>query len=149
MKLRLLAVLALGLLLAADDKDQADAAKKDLKALEGTWKAVKGEEGGKDVAAGEIRKYELAIKGDKYTLRVNGEEQEQGTLKLDPSKKPKAVDLKITKGEDVGKDQYAVYQVEGDKFMLCFAPVGKDRPKQLKTEAGSEQTLIVFERMKS
>jgi uncharacterized protein (TIGR03067 family) len=149
MRIRVLALLAVGLLIAADDKDQADAGKKDLKALEGTWKAVKGEENGAPVKEGAIKQFELTIKGDKYTLRVNGEETEQGTLKLDPTKKPKAVDFKITKGDDEGKDQHGLYQIEGDRFTLCFAPPGKDRPKQLKTEAGSEQTLIVFERLKS
>lgn len=148
MRLRLLAVLAAGLLVAADEKGQTDAAKKDLKAIEGTWKAVKGEEGGKALAA-EIKNYELVIQGDKYTLRVAGEEREQGTLKLDPAKKPKAMDLKITKGDDQGKDQYAIYEVEGDRFTICFSPPGKDRPKQMKTDAGSEQTMIVFQRDKS
>src|SRR5690349_15701952 len=98
MTARLLAVLALGLLVAADDKD--DAAKKDLKAIEGTWKAVKGEEKGQALKGDEIKGYEFVVQGDKYTLRVGGEEREQGTLKLDPTKKPKAVDIKITKGED-------------------------------------------------
>ena len=149
MSIRVLGTLVVVLLLAADDKDQGDAAKKDLKALEGTWKALKGEENGAAVKEGDIKKYELTIKGDKYTLRVNGEETEQGTLKLDPTKKPKAIDIKITKGDDEGKDQYGLYQVEGDRFTLCFAPAGKDRPKQLKTEAGSDQSLIVFERLKS
>src|SRR5206468_3669680 len=116
----LTAVLALGLF-AADDaakdgakKDGKKDAKKDVDALQGTWQGVSGEGDGQALPGEVVETYELTISGDKYTLKVKGQDDEQGTLKLDPSKKPAAIDITVTKGEQQGKSQKGVYQVEGD-----------------------------------
>lgn len=148
----LTAVLALGLF-AADDEAKKDAkkdGKKDLQALQGTWQGVSGEGDGQALPAEVVESYELTISGDKYTLKVKGKDQEdeQGTIKVDASKKPAAIDITISKGEQQGKSQKAIYQVEGDKLTLCYAQPEKDRPKGLKTQPNSEETCLVFKRVK-
>ena len=42
----------------------------------------------------------------------------------------------------------AIYELDGDTFRVCIAAVGKDRPSEFKAEADSQQTLIVYERVK-
>jgi uncharacterized protein (TIGR03067 family) len=148
MKAHYLAVLALGAVLAADapkDKD-ADAAK-DLKALQGTWWATKIEGNGTAVAGEDVAKHSLVIKDNHYVLRIGEEDEEKGTFKLDPTKTPKAMDIKIESGEDKGKDQYCIYELDRDRLTICCAKPGEDRPtKPSAKKAGV--TRFVFERAK-
>jgi uncharacterized protein (TIGR03067 family) len=148
MKTRMLVAVAVALLLAADETKN-DAAKKDLEAIQGSWVGVSGEEDGKAVPEGAAKAMELIIKGDKYTFKVNGEEMEQGTLHLDPAQKPKALDLKITKGDDKGKSQKGLYQIEDGKLKICVSAPEKDRPKELSGKAGNKANLYVFQRSKN
>ncbi|HZT81083.1 MAG TPA: TIGR03067 domain-containing protein [Gemmataceae bacterium] len=139
-------ILAAALFAAADDKPKDDASAKDVKALQGRWKAVSGVEDGKDFDKETAEALELIVEGDKYTLKVKGEELEQGTLKLDAGKKPKAADIDIAKGEDKGKKQLGVYELSGDTFKLCVSRPGKERPKDLSAKKGSGHSLFVFKR---
>jgi uncharacterized protein (TIGR03067 family) len=146
MKARGWAVLGLALLLAAGAPSKDELAKKDLDAMKGSWQAVGGEEDGKPVKEEDARKFKLAVDGDKYTFSVEGMPDEKGTLKLDPGQKPKAVDVLITTGDDKGKTQLGVYDVEGDTLKLCFVPPGVERPKALAAKEGSMSSLFIFKR---
>src|SRR5882672_699577 len=93
-----LAVLLCGLAstsVAADPKDEA--VKKELKTLEGTWdfkaKVVEGNE--IPAPAGAMQ---LVITGTKYVLRVEGKDFESGTITIDPSKSPRAIDFLAAEG---------------------------------------------------
>jgi uncharacterized protein (TIGR03067 family) len=148
MKARGWMVLAAGLLLAAGAPSKDDLAKKDLDAMKGTWKAVSGEEDGKAVQEDDAKKFKLVVDGDKYTFTVEGVSEEQGTIKLDPSQKPRAIDVMILSGDDKGKSQHGLYEVEGDTLKLCFTPPGRERPKELAGKEGTNATLFVFKRQK-
>jgi uncharacterized protein (TIGR03067 family) len=147
MKTRALMILAAGLFLAADDPKKDDA-KKDLDALQGKWTCVSGEVGGKPTAEEDTKGVEFTVKDDTYTVKKPGDPEEKGTIKLDPTKKPKAIDFKILEGNDKGKSQSGVYELEGDTLKLCLALPGKERPKELSTKEGSMSFLIVFKRAK-
>jgi len=147
MKIKLLAVILAGLFLAADE-GPAEKAKKELDALQGTWNGVSAEENGQPLPKADAEGMQLIIKGDKYTLKLKGEEFEQGTLKLDPAKTPKAIDIKITSGDDKGKDQFGYYELEKDTLKLNVAGPGKQRPKEFGAKAGSEASIFVFKRPK-
>jgi uncharacterized protein (TIGR03067 family) len=136
MRLSLIVPLLCGLLVAADD------AKKDAKAdrdkLQGAWRLTSGPGG-----ATEAR---LVIEGDKYSFKA-GEQEERGTLKLDPSKTPKTIDLQITEGQDKGKSQVGIYELQGDTFKLSVAPAGEtERPTSL--DAKDNSLIFVFKRDK-
>lgn len=120
-------------------KPAADPGKKELEKLQGSWKLVMPAEG----------EGKLTFKEDKYTFNFGGM-MEEGTMKFDPTKKPKTVDVKITAGMDTGKKQFGLYELEGDMLRLCFAPAGMDekaRPKEL-AEKAPDQFLFVFQRDK-
>jgi uncharacterized protein (TIGR03067 family) len=147
MKVRGWVILAAVLMVAGDQAK--DDPKKDLEPLQGTWKGVSGENDGNPIAEDAAKNQELIVMGDKYTLKVGGKEEEQGTLKLDPTKTPKTMDITITSGMDKGKTQLAIYQIDGDTFKICYAPAGsKDRPKQLSTKAGNKEGLLVLKKAK-
>jgi uncharacterized protein (TIGR03067 family) len=140
MRLQLLAVLAVGLLIAADAPK--DDAAKELKSLEGSWKLVSGESNGETIPDEALKASNLTVKGDKYTAKL-GDQNHEGTIKLDPTKKPKAMDA--TDGDNT---VLGIYELKGDEFKICIAPPGKDRPTEFSAKAGSEQILMVWKREK-
>ena len=149
MKTRLLTVLVVGLFLAADNPKKDDTkTKSDLDALQGTWQCVAGEDDGEAAKPDDVKTYQLIVKDNKYTIMMRGKEAEQGTLKLDSTKKPKTIDVDITSGEDKGKAQHGIYELDKDSFKACFAKPGKDRPKELTSKKGSMNLSFSFTRAK-
>jgi uncharacterized protein (TIGR03067 family) len=145
MKLRLLVLLALGLSIAAAPKD--DAAKADRDKFQGSWTIVSLEAGGNEAGADETKKFKLEFKGDKVIFTA-GEERHEGTFKLDPTAKPKAIDLIPLDGPDKGKTQRGIYAFEGDTLQICGADADKERPKEFTTKKGSGAMLVVLKRAK-
>jgi uncharacterized protein (TIGR03067 family) len=141
-------VLGVALLLAAGAPSKDELAKKDLDAMKGSWQAVGGEEDGKPVKEEDAKKFKLSVDGDNYTFTVEGMSEEKGTFKVDPGQKPKALDVLIMTGEDKGKTQLGVYDIDGDTLKLCFVPPGAERPKALAAKEGSMSSLFVFKRQK-
>jgi uncharacterized protein (TIGR03067 family) len=146
MKGKLVLVVAAGLLLGAD-KNKDDDSKKGQDALEGTWKVTSVETGGQK--GGGDENVVIEFKKDRYTVKLDGNEIEQGTFKLDPTKKPKTIDFSITKGNDMGKKQPGIYDVDGDTLKICVTmPDKDDRPKEMASKADSQHTLFVLKREK-
>ena len=83
-------------LLIAAQPDGTDVAKKELARLQGTWLMVGLEIDGKDVPADKVEGTTLTIKGDRYSTKVKKTEHEC-TIRLDPAKKPPAIDMIFTK----------------------------------------------------
>jgi uncharacterized protein (TIGR03067 family) len=138
-----------GLLLAADTPKEDS--KKELDRIQGSWVATSGESAGAPLPDEQVKEMKFVIKENKYSYAIAGAYQEKGTLKIDSSKKPKAIDVAITEGEDQGETQLGIYEVDKDTLKFCFARPGKDkkRPKSFRTTAEDEQLLIVFKREKS
>jgi uncharacterized protein (TIGR03067 family) len=146
MKPTALLFLAAGLLLAADAPKE-DVVKKELEKLQGTWKIASYETGGQVLPA-EAVVGTFVIKGDKYTFKTDDQEEE-GTLKLDPEKKPATIDLIITSGNDKGKTQVGIYKLEGDKWTICLAmPGNKDRPSKFATSDENDHLIFGLKRDK-
>ena len=141
-------LLAAASVLAAQDK-AGDDAKKELGRLEGTWVATTFEVQGNELPADFAKSVKLVCTGEKYVYQGGDGAEEKGTLKLDPSKKPKSLDIKITEGTDQGKLQLAIYELDGDTLKVCAnAADAKERPKEFSSTKGGGQMLVVFKRQK-
>jgi uncharacterized protein (TIGR03067 family) len=149
MRLAWLALGIAGFLIAADNP--VGDAKKDLDRMQGSWEGTSGESKGNAIPDEQLKETRFFVKGEKYSYKVGDTYQEEGTLKIDPTKKPKMIDVTIVDGEDKGKTQLGIYEVTRDKLKLCFAPPGKEktRPKDFSTNAGNQQLLLVLSREKS
>jgi uncharacterized protein (TIGR03067 family) len=148
MNARVLMFPLLGLALTAVAGAQ-DAAKDDLKRFQGTWYIVSQEFEGKKAQEDEIKGMTVTITGDRYALKQGDKVLEKGSQKLDPAKKPKAIDLHIEEGADKGKDQVGIYELADDTLKVCFAlPGAVERPKAFETKPGSNIGLIVLKRQK-
>src|SRR5690242_12093673 len=70
----------------------------DQKKLQGTWELTSVAFGGKEIPGGtKDKKVSVIFAGDKLTFK-EGDKAEEGTYKIDATKKPKHIDL--TKGKD-------------------------------------------------
>jgi uncharacterized protein (TIGR03067 family) len=134
-------MLAVGLSVAAADE------KAELEKFNGTWKGVSVVTDGKEMPKAEAEAVRLTVNGEKYTLKMGNEEIE-GTHKLDPTKKPKHIEAVRTKGPNKGEKLLGIYELEGDTYRACFAAAGKDRPTEFKSAPGSGQRVLTFKREK-
>ena len=142
MKLYVLPVLAFGLLIAANSSG-GDAAKGELKKLEGTWSMVSGEAKGENLPESTIKSAKLTIVGDKYSVKVS-ENAIAGIQTIDPTTKPKGIDAMDTEGPNKGKKAFGIYKLEKGVFTVCLAPPGKDRPTEFTTKSGTGEILHVW-----
>jgi uncharacterized protein (TIGR03067 family) len=148
--MRALMALTVGCLFVASASLQADDdAKKDLQALEGTWRIEKVTQDGTAAPEGSLKQLTMTIKDAKYSVSADGKEVETGTIKLDPSKKPKAIEFDIASGNDKGKTQLGVYELKGDTVTFCMArPGAKERPSELASTKENRTILTVLKRAK-
>jgi uncharacterized protein (TIGR03067 family) len=120
---------------------------RDGDSIEGTWLPSAAELGGKPFPE-EIRKtIKLVVQEDKYTVTV-GKQIDQGTIKLNSSAKPKALDVLGTEGPNKGKTFLAIYERDGDTLRICYDLSGKNRPTEFKTQAGTQLFLVTYKREK-
>jgi uncharacterized protein (TIGR03067 family) len=152
MRMLLLMATAGMLIAAAGRLVSAGAPKEDaeLKRLQGTWVAAKGGAyKGKEEPEEDIKRaaHRWVIKGDKLSWYTALSPILKATIKLDPGKKLKALDLSFTRDgkEVVGK---CIYQLEGDTLKVCYDDKG-ERPAAFKTRADAPSLkLYVFKREK-
>jgi uncharacterized protein (TIGR03067 family) len=139
-------VLCLTALLPAPDT-AVDEAKKELERIQGTWVATRIEINGRPTNLGGSK---LICTGDQYVQMAGDQEVvERGTHKLDPTKKPKHMDITITGGEQKGLTQLGIYELEGDTLKMCVSEAGsKERPKDFSTKPGTGQIFVTFKREK-
>ncbi len=127
----------------------ADDAKKDQEALQGTWKPVSSEQGGKD-QGDEAKQHTLTFEKDTFTVKRGDQVLLKGTFKLDPSKKPKAIDMTVTegRGEDAkGKELHGIYELTKDGLKWCTCqPGGTDRPKEFSTKEGTRDLCVTLKK---
>jgi uncharacterized protein (TIGR03067 family) len=142
--MRALMIVAVGLLVAADDPKEE--AKKELEKLKGTWQITAAEREGQKTD--DLNKSKLVVTGDTFTVEENGKELFKGSVKLDPSKKPKTIDWMIMDGDGKGKTALGIYTLDGDNLQLCWGQPGKERPSGFTAKAGTRDLLVVLKREK-
>jgi uncharacterized protein (TIGR03067 family) len=138
------------LLIGADTKD--DQIKKEMKKLEGTWIMESGEKDGAKIAEEHVKKSKITWKGKEVVVETPHQSKEAIKSTIggwDPSKTPAEMDWVRTNGPDSGKTMLAIYEIiDNDHYRVCFAPAGKERPKEFSTKAGSGHFLHVWKRVK-
>jgi RNA polymerase sigma factor (sigma-70 family) len=138
---------------AADKPGGADNAKDDKGAIQGTWQVTAVEMGGKDVSGTDEFKDLATAKwtfaADKITFK-SGKPDMSVNYKIDPSKKPKELDVTPTDGpeNERNKQMPAVYSLEGDVLKICVgSPDAPARPKEVASKEGEKNLLITFKRV--
>jgi len=119
--------------------------KTDIEKLQGIWNVVALEMDGAMADAGDAR---IVVKGDRFTSLSMGATYE-GTVRMDAAQRPKAFELRFTKGPEKGNVNYGIYELDGDAWRICLNMQGKRRPKKFATSAGSGLALETLKRGKA
>jgi uncharacterized protein (TIGR03067 family) len=152
--------LVLGVLIAPaalpDDK-----AKPDAEQLQGTWKFTRLSLFGNEPPKEFLPKLRVVIEGKSFTIKpgiafegsnekpdgewkLGAKDGDSVTIELDPSKKPKTIDL-TTEFDGQKATLKGIYQLDGDELKICF---GQQRPKEFPTKVDSGTMLYVLKRDK-
>jgi uncharacterized protein (TIGR03067 family) len=130
-------------------QNRSDSAQEDLQKLAGTWKMESLEIEGKQIERDRFSATKLTVRGDKYIVKTAKSEY-QVTLRLDPSGKPKEIDMDFANGKEPSKVSKGIYDLDGDQFRLCRAQAaGAARPTEFATKPDSGLFLVVWKREKA
>ena len=101
---------------------------------------------GKPIPEDKLESSTLTIKGDKYSIKVK-DDTYQCTIKLDPTKDPKQIDMTFLDGPNKDKTGKGIYVLEKDTFKICRAlDPGKDRPQNLGTWPDTGVFMVTWKR---
>jgi len=123
----------------------ADANRKDLDRLQGDWQAVSMSVDGMPLPDDDAQSLFRTVKGSKYTVFFFKKAISSGSFTLDATAKPKRIDAQPA---GKGEAQLGIYELEGNRYRVCFASPGKARPTDFSAKQGSGHTLSVWEREK-
>ena len=141
-----LLVVTTPLFLNAGDDD----VRKELKALQGKWKAVGLEAGGKPFPKEAVIDFTFIVGADGKSIGKMAKGEYQAKISVDPRKNPKTIDNVHETGAQKGNKQFGIYTLEGDKWTVCMTPPGAEeskRPKSFDTK-DTGNVLFIFERVK-
>jgi uncharacterized protein (TIGR03067 family) len=142
-------LLAVGGPLLAGDDAKDEAIKKDRKKYEGTWQVISLEVDGNQAAEEDAKKITVINEADgKWAIEVDGKVVARGTSEIDPTAKPKTVDLTATEGEHTGRTLLGLYELGDDTRKVCLAQPDRARPTEFAAPAGSGHILAVLQRVK-
>ena len=121
--------------------------REDLKLMEGTWIPVSAELNGTALPEEGLKGMKLVIQKDEYTVHV-GNQIDQGTLKVDPSKTPRRMDIKGVTGPNKDKLIPAIYELKDDTLKICYSLQDSAPPKEFKTKEKPGLFLVLYRRDK-
>ena len=123
-----------------------ESSKTDLESLRGTWSIARAIHDGRLSAPEKTKSVKLSFAGDKLT--VQGEKGMESVFKLEPSKKPREIDVTPGSGPDKGMTLKGIYDLNGDELKLCIAKPGRDRPTEFASKENTGVILVELKRDK-
>lgn len=121
-----------------------NAGKQAQQQLQGEWKIVKAEAGGKSAPEEKISETKVFIAKNKLTFQ-RGERKEDVVFTLDPSKQPHHIDISPPGKE---KKVEGIYKLEGDVLTISFTRGGGARPKDFTSPEGTKISVLHLKRVK-
>ena len=113
--------------------------------LQGAWRIIALEMDGRAASAPEFDGATIVISGRHFTSTMTGATYE-GTIRVDATKSPKALDLVFTTGPQKGTINPGIYKLGAETWTICLATRGKSRPKTFATKPGTGLAVETLER---
>ena len=123
---------------------------KSAETLEGTWELTSVVDSGTIAPTDAINGARVVFYKDLMTLiSPDGEEETKYTIKLDPTKSPKAIDIIPSEGMFKGQAGQGIYELNGDTLRICqpHRP-STSRPTKFAAPEGSGLHLMVLKKTK-
>jgi uncharacterized protein (TIGR03067 family) len=127
---------------------KGDAVQDEMARLEGTYSCVSTEQGSEKGDPATLKRLKLVVKDKKWTVYIDDKVLTLATFTIDPTKKPKTIDLTGTMGGDKGKKYLGIYELNGNELKLCIGDT-KTRPKVFEAKKGYERQFEVWTRAKN
>ena len=127
--------------------EQEAAVQEELKKFAGTWRFASVEVGGRPMPLEGLKGPTLVLEGDRFTMNEPAGAT-HGSFAVDPSARPKTMDVTFTDGPEAGKVIRGIYELDGDTYRLCIGTAGKSRPAAFVSKPGSGDVLEVMKRDK-
>lgn len=140
-------VLAISLFGTALAQTPAERLKREEEKLAGAWRVTGVHVNGMILPSRQVPDLKLTFKDGQFTARLGKEKPQEGSYKLDPSKKPKTIDLERTLGPDKGKKQVGIYELTGHTLRICACEAGNDRPTDFDTNDKPGYTVLILKRV--
>jgi len=126
----------------------------DLERMQGIWQIVSLTEEGKQVPAKETDVLEVVIYKDLFSVRQNEIPVVQYSIKLDPTKTPKAIDFTVRPPESKDKKDTkfkivtdpGIYSFEKGLLKLVIDEKGKGRPTAFEGKETATCSVMVLKR---
>ncbi len=122
----------------------AEDTKKIPKALKGTWVVTKTIRSGEEYDR--IVGDQVTFGSGSMTIISKRGRKQAAKFTLNLKTKPIQMDLTLEKEDQPSK---GLLEIKGDVLRVCFGEPGKPRPKELKSQEGSDVVLITLKRVKS
>ena len=135
--------------LLADEKEEAISADRAL--LAGEWRVVSVEANGNKNADLGLGRVTIVNRLDgTWSLLSSGNVIAEGTSTIDPTTKPKTIELKGIRAsvENARGTHYrGIYEVHETTRRLCFVPADKPLPESFSGGRDTGQILVAFEKV--
>jgi uncharacterized protein (TIGR03067 family) len=120
-----------------------DSARAEHEKLNGNWRLISVEVEGKKMPSQQANEFSLTFKSGKFTSFRAGEKK-TGSYTVDPTKKPKTMDIVPDEGADKGKTWSLIYTLDGNTLRIIGAEIGKDRPANFDTKDRAGIILMIL-----
>jgi len=130
--------------------------------LQGRWEIVGGVNQGRELTPTELAgTYVTVTTNSIVTFDANQKHRFRAVFILDETKKPVEITMTSLSGDPTTEEKTTKQKTESpakevatgilkfagnDKWVLCYAPPGEDRPTEFKSAAGSKTMLLMLER---
>jgi uncharacterized protein (TIGR03067 family) len=143
-------ILAFAVLLAgcsAAVSGAGDTAQDEQKKLDGVWVVQSVLRDPREKNPDQGKGIRCVVSGTKVVAKLPGNDDPAGTLiiKIDPTVRPKAMDMRPQSEKDT---ILAIYELNGDTLSVCWGPLAKERPTEFASKPGSGHSLVVLKREK-
>ena len=145
--MRFLSIAVLVIMGSALAVAQDDAAKKDLKLLQGTWIMAALEVNGMEVAADKLEGTVLTIKDDRYVVKVKERLVTTAVIELDAKKDPRQLNMTPQDGDKKDKLHKGIYKIDGDTFKMARGlNPEQERPNQFATWPDTNVFVVTWKK---
>ncbi len=123
-----------------------DAADKELKKLQGTWRVTAAEVDGVRIPLTAFARTTVTIAGNTISFRDGDKVYDEIECRLDAGKDPHEIDYHYVKGLKKGARELGIYTLDGGTLKVCISLTAKKRPTQFDAGKGTSRQLMVLRR---